>query len=330
MWSRSGSTSSVEIRDVLGRAPDLAGSHLGGEPFDQPQDDHVNSGASTSVHNTASFASSSVTPVKARFEISSETVKPIPAQVPAANRIGPLISGRGPCSAGREASQLPSDDPDRLADHIAHDDPEEDRRFDRPFEQAAGDVHAGVGEREQRQHDVADPRVQFVLHALVGRDRGRHPPLHRSRELGRGLLAERTRQRAGPLEVPALGRVGARHEPHGESADERVDARLQHRHPQRHRHHDRRRRAAHGEIAQRQQDDEQRDRGGEGHTGDVAGVDDRDHAQRGEVVEHRQREQEDPHAGCRPRRQQRQHTEREGRVGGHRRAPSVSPRARPR
>ena len=37
-----------------------------------------------------------------------ETVKPIPAHAPAAISTGPLISARGPCRAGRDASQEPA------------------------------------------------------------------------------------------------------------------------------------------------------------------------------------------------------------------------------
>ena len=165
--------------------------------------------------------------------------------------------------------------------------------------------------------------MEFVLHALVGRDGRGHPPLHRPRELRRGLLAERACQRARPLQVAALRRVGAGHQPDGEPADERVDARLQHRHPQRHRHHDRRRGAPHGQVAQRQQQEEQRDRDHERHAGHVAGVDDRDHPERREVVEHRERQQEHAHPGGGAGGEQRQHAEREGGVGRHRRPPPV-------
>jgi hypothetical protein len=41
--------------------------------------------------------------VKARLDISSETVKPIPATAPAAASSGPLTGGRGPCNDGRDA-----------------------------------------------------------------------------------------------------------------------------------------------------------------------------------------------------------------------------------
>jgi hypothetical protein len=49
--------------------------------------------------------------LKASVETSSETVKPIPAQQPAARSTGSLIGERGPCRAGREAIQEPVNTP---------------------------------------------------------------------------------------------------------------------------------------------------------------------------------------------------------------------------
>ncbi len=42
--------------------------------------------------------------MKARLEISSETVKPIPRNCAPPASTGQLTGGRGPCSAGRVAS----------------------------------------------------------------------------------------------------------------------------------------------------------------------------------------------------------------------------------
>ena len=65
---------------------------------------HANSGASTTEPSAPSLASSRRCPLKARLEISSETVKPMPAKAPPAASSGGLRGERGPCTAGREAS----------------------------------------------------------------------------------------------------------------------------------------------------------------------------------------------------------------------------------
>ncbi len=56
---------------------------------------------------------------------------------------------------------------------------------------------------------------------------------------------------------------------------------------------------------------------------DVGGVDDRDHQQRAEIVDHRQVSRKTRSARRRARRQQRQRAERESGVGRHRRSPAV-------
>ena len=76
-------------------------------------------------------------------------------------------------------------------------------------------------------------------------------------------------------------------------------------------------------VAQRQQHREQRHRHHQRDDGDVRGVDDRDHHERAEVVDDGERQQEHAQPGRRARREQRQRAEREGGVGGHRRAPAV-------
>ena len=69
---------------------------------------HATRGASTTVASAPSFASSRCSPLNARLDTRMETVKPIPAQAPAAISTGPLISARGPWRAGRVASQEPA------------------------------------------------------------------------------------------------------------------------------------------------------------------------------------------------------------------------------
>ena len=62
-------------------------------------------GATSAAARTPSFASSSCWPSKARLEISSETVKPMPATVAPPAVTGQLSPRRRPSSHGRDASQ---------------------------------------------------------------------------------------------------------------------------------------------------------------------------------------------------------------------------------
>ncbi len=81
------------------RARTLAGSRLNERSTAQPT-----AAPARTEPSAPSLASSSRSPVKARLAISSETVKPIPANAPPAASSGGLSGERGPCSAGREAS----------------------------------------------------------------------------------------------------------------------------------------------------------------------------------------------------------------------------------
>ena len=98
-----------EVEDVLGGPRELAGPHLErGDGVTARSASHASAGASTTVASAPSFASASRSPLKARLEISSDTVNPIPAHAPAAVRRGGLSGERGPCSWGREAIQVPA------------------------------------------------------------------------------------------------------------------------------------------------------------------------------------------------------------------------------
>ena len=181
-----------------------------------------------------------------------------------------------------------------------------------------------VGERENGHEHVARPRVQLVLEAFVGRNRGAHAELRRARELRGGLLAKRPRQRGGALEILARGRIGAGGQSHGQPGDHGVDARLEQRHPQGNAEDDRDLSPPFGRVAQREQRRGQAERRGEGRKRDVAGVHGGDHDEREQIVDDGERKQEDPQPGGGPRRQQRERAERERRVRRHRRAPPVS------
>ena len=94
-----------EIEDVLGGAPRSgARARVAGSRGRAQQRPSRPRRERPRWPSAPSLASSSRTPVKARLEISSETVKPIPAQAPPTSSTGGLIGERGPCSAGREAS----------------------------------------------------------------------------------------------------------------------------------------------------------------------------------------------------------------------------------
>ena len=75
-----------------------------------------------------SFASSSCSPWNASVAISSETVKPIPAIVPPPATAAQPTGGRSRPRLSGVTSQDVADDPDRLADDVADEDAERDRR----------------------------------------------------------------------------------------------------------------------------------------------------------------------------------------------------------
>ena len=64
-----------------------------------------------------------------------------------------------------------SEDPHRLAGDVADEDPERDRRAERTPEEAAVDDDARVREREQRDDQIARPRMVKQLQPLVRRER---------------------------------------------------------------------------------------------------------------------------------------------------------------
>jgi hypothetical protein len=101
-----------------------------------------------------------------------------------------------------------AEDSHRLADHVAEQDPERDRRREALGEEAAVDRDARVREREQRHDHVARPGVIELLKALVARCR--RPELHAGHacQFRRGLLAELSKPLRGALEARPWSRVG--------------------------------------------------------------------------------------------------------------------------
>ena len=191
--------------------------------------------------------------VKARLETSSDTVKPMPAHAPAATSTGSAIGERGPWSAGREAIQEPANIPIGLPTTYPTRIPSVIGEVTASLEELRGHVDAGVGEREQRHDHIARPRVELVLEPLVRRDRRQQALLRRARELGRRLLAERRASASWPARGPRVTAGRRLCQPDRQPGDHRVDPRLEHRDPDRHRHADRDRGAAERRIAQRDQ-----------------------------------------------------------------------------
>ena len=98
--------------------------------------------------------------------MNSDTVKPMPASAPMPTRWRRRRpSGSAPQPA-RSARREAAGDPDELAD----DEPDDDRpgqpAAERVAQHAAAQVHARVGQREQRDDDEGADRVQPVLEAL--------------------------------------------------------------------------------------------------------------------------------------------------------------------
>ena len=97
-----------EIEDVLGGAADLARPHRVGQPPDDREHDPADGRREHHSGERPEPRLVEAPPVNARLAISSETVKPMPAQAPPPSSIGPLSGGRGPCSPGRDASHEPA------------------------------------------------------------------------------------------------------------------------------------------------------------------------------------------------------------------------------
>ena len=128
MWSRSGSTSSERSSRSSYGARDLARPDLVGQPRDHPEDAQATSDETIAAASTPSFASSSWLPSKARLEIRSETVKPMPGDgtAPGDHRPAQGPPQAAEAATGREPRR--AEDAERLADHVAEHDSERDRR----------------------------------------------------------------------------------------------------------------------------------------------------------------------------------------------------------
>ena len=88
----------------------------------------VMSAAPTAALKMPNFASSSSRPSKASVATSSATVKPIPAIVPPPATAAQPTGGRSRPRVSRVSSHELPTNAHRLADHVAEQDPERDRR----------------------------------------------------------------------------------------------------------------------------------------------------------------------------------------------------------
>ena len=115
----------------------------------------------------------------------------------------------------RKASRMPivTGDPAARAEHVAVD----------------GDP--GVGQCEQRHDGVARPGVVEGEQPLVGRDGGAQASARRALELRRGLLAEPAETLGGPVQLGAADGTSAEQQAERQAEHDRLDARLEQRHP---------------------------------------------------------------------------------------------------
>ena len=104
---------------------------------------------------------------------------------------------------------------------------------ERVAEAVGVEVDAGVGEREQRHDHVARPRVDSAWRRSFGDTAPRAPSIAAAAELGRRRLAEGARERAARSTSRRSRRVHGDSRPSATPAIVGMDARHEHREPQR-------------------------------------------------------------------------------------------------
>ena len=239
-----------------------------------------------------------------------------------ATSAGPTPRGSWPRRA-RAATRLVAPTPISLPTTRPRMTPRPTRRGPRVAQRVPVDLHARVGQGEERHDHEARPGVQQLLEPLVGRHGALDAELGRAGELRHRRLAEGLRQHRRPLDLLAPRRVHG--DAHGDQdpGDGRVDPRLEHRRPQHRAHQEVGRAAPHLQPAERQDHQHARPGQQERQHRHVVGVEERDDRQRGDVVHDRQRQQEDPQLGGRAGAHQREHAEGEGGVGRDRDPPAL-------
>ena len=167
--------------------------------------------------------------------MNSETVKPMPASAAAADDVAHATPrGSVPEPEPDGERRTPSEMPIGLPATRPTTMPEVIGEPTASAERVAAEVDAGVGEREQRHDDVAGPRVQQLLQALVGRDRrARRRASPSAPCAGDGDWRKARVSTVGALDLAAPRRVGGDEQPEHHAGDRRVHAGLDHRHPER-------------------------------------------------------------------------------------------------
>jgi hypothetical protein len=164
--------------------------------------------------------------------------------------------------------------------------------------------------------------METMLEPLVSRDGRGEAETGRAGQRRRRLLAERSSELRRALEARAGRRVRARDQPDHQTGDDGIDAGLEQRDPQPRAEDGGHRKArADRQVAEGRKRGEEGDREREGDDVDMSRVDGGDHDERHHVVEDDRAEQ----AHARARRvggQEREHAQREGRVGRHRDRPA--------
>ena len=232
---------------------------------------------------------------------------------------------RGPQAPAADLRREPgsTDDPHRLPDHVAEQDPERNGRRVRRRKEAGAEVDAGVREREERHDRVARPGMPERLQSLVRGDRRPQRGPCGTRQAACGLLPEEAEDVARASEVAPLGRVGERDHAAHEARDDRVHAGLVERDPDRRAEHEVDGAEVDVRGADEQDAGEQPERDEERDDGDRPAVDDRDHEQRDDVVDHRDRQEIRTQAVREARAHEGEQPERECGVRRHRRSPAV-------
>ena len=257
--------------------------------------------------------------------MNSDTVKPTPATAPTPASIGQVVrSGSLPSpsrTAMNDASTIPTGLPSTSPATIPSATGERDRIPD------ATQRDAGVGQCEDRQHDVRRQRVQQGLQPLDHRHRLPEQEPEPGQLVGVQEVVLQRLAGVAPGDVLVEQRLRRRDQPDRDAGQRGVHARLEQREPRRDAEHDVDRHRPHARLLQHEHQRQQREREREPPHRQRRGVEHRDHDDRADVVHDRERQQEEPQRRRDPPTEQAEHARRRRRC----RSPSGCPsRRRPR
>jgi hypothetical protein len=244
-------------------------------------------------------------------------MKPMPAIIPA-----PVTAAQPTGGRIRPRRSRAADGAGRLADDVAEQDPDGDRRGVGAGQEAPADRDSHVRQGEQRHDQVARPRMQQLLEPVIRRDRRPHAFPRVAGQLGGGLLAEQPERCRRLRQVAPRRGVGQREHAHHQAGHHGVNPGLEERDPGRHPEQHVGRAAADTRPARHDH------RGEDGHAGtqrgqvDVGAVHQRDDHDPGHVIDDRERQQIGAYPVGHALADQGQQAERERCVRGHGRAPA--------